>query len=471
MLRQLHTQKQHLNVLPQQIQLLKLFHLNTLELQQRIQAELNENPVLEEDVNEDDKIVDNTTKDTVQDYQDEDEYSHDDIPDYKTEYNNYLAEDSIPQRPISELYDFRKDLKEQIRLCLKDDRDIMIAEYLIDCLNDEGILEQDMISLADDISFNRHMLVEPMEMERVRGILKQLEPFGIGCTTIKEFLLLQLHRMDQTKPHVKKAIRLLEEHFDDLAHRNVEKAAANLQVEENELRSILQLIGSCKMKPLTESFTPASNATIIPDFIIINDGDNFEISLYRQRSSTLFINQSFLKILSTQKQTDKGTVQYLKSKINSAQWFVNAIKQRETTMLTVMKVIVDLQFAYFKEGDIRLLKPMILKNVADRAGVDISTVSRITCNKYADTPFGTILLKDLFSEGIENEQGEVISNRVIQTAIEEVVENEDKKNPYTDQQLVAILSLKGFNIARRTVAKYREQLQIPVAQMRALWAS
>src|SRR4051812_4593487 len=150
MLRQVHTQKQHLNVLPQQIQLLKLFHLNTLELQQRIQAELNENPVLEEDVTEDDKIVDSTTKDTVQDYQDEDEYSHDDIPDYKTEYNNYLAEDSIPQRPISELYDFRKDLKEQIRLCLKDDRDIMIAEYLIDCLNDEGLLEQDMVSLADD---------------------------------------------------------------------------------------------------------------------------------------------------------------------------------------------------------------------------------------------------------------------------------------------------------------------------------
>jgi RNA polymerase sigma-54 factor len=332
------------------------------------------------------------------------------------------------------------------------------------------MLEQDIASLADDISFNKHMIVETAEIERIRAILKQLEPVGVGCTSIKEFLLMQLYRMDQTSPTIKKGIRLLEDHFEDLANRNVEKAAANLQVEENELRTILQLIGSCKMKPLAESSSYASNATIIPDFILTSDGDNFEISLYRQRSSTLFINNSFLKILSNQNKSDKGTVQYLKSKINSAQWFVNAIKQRETTMLTVMKVIVELQAAYFKEGDIRLLKPMILKNVADIADVDISTVSRITCNKYVDTPFGTILLKDLFSEGIENEQGEVISNRVIQTAIEEVVENENKKSPYTDQQLVAILSLKGFNIARRTVAKYREQLQIPVAQMRALWA-
>jgi RNA polymerase sigma-54 factor len=471
MLRLLHTQKQHLNVLPQQIQLLKLFHLNTLELQQRIQTELNENPVLEEDVNEDDKVVENTTKDAVQDYQDEEEHSYDDIPDYKMEYNNYLANDSMPQRPISEMYDFRKDLKEQIRVCLKNERDIMIATYLIDSLNDEGMLEQNTVSLSDDISFNRNMLVDPSELERMREVLKQLEPVGIGCTSIKEFLLLQLHRMDPSKDMVKKAIRLLEENFEDLAHRNIEKAAANLDVEENELREILQLIRSCKMKPLAESSAYTSNATIIPDFIITNEGDGFEISLYRQRSSSLFVNQSFLKILSNQKQNDKGAVQYLKSKINAAQWFVSAIKQRETTMLTVMNVIVDLQRAYFMEGDIRLLKPMILKNVADRAGVDISTVSRITCNKYADTHFGTILLKDLFSEGIENEQGEVISNRVIQTAIEEVVENEDKKNPYTDQQLVVILSMKGFNIARRTVAKYREQLQIPVAQMRALWAS
>lgn len=470
MLRQIHTQKQHLNVLPQQIQLLKLFHLNTLELQQRIQTELNENPVLEEDVNEDEKVTEESAKDTVQEYQDSEEYADNDIPDYKTEYNNYLAEDSIPQRPISELYDFRKDLKEQMSLCLPNEREAMIGEYLVNSLNDEGMLEQDINALADDISFNKHMMVEPSELEKVRCVLKQLEPVGIGCITIKEFLLLQLHRMDQSDPVVKKGIRLLEEHFDDLAHRNVEKAAANLQVNEHELRTILQLIGSCKMKPLAESASYASNATVIPDFIVINEGENFEVSLYRQRSSTLFINQSFLKILTNQNQTDKGAVQYLKSKINSAQWFVNAIKQRETTMLTVMKVIIELQAAYFKEGDIRLLKPMILKNVADRAGVDISTVSRITCNKYADTPFGTILLKDLFSEGIENTQGEVISNRVIQTAIEEVVENEDKKNPYTDQQLVAILSLKGFNIARRTVAKYREQLQIPVAQMRALWA-
>jgi len=471
MLRQVHSQKQHLHVLPQQIQLLKLFHLNTLELEQRIQQELNENPLLEEEVAEE-KISEDTVNDDVKDYQDEEEYAYDDIPDYKTEYNNYLSEDNTPQRPISDRYDFRKDLKEQVQLILKDKRDITIIEYLIDSLNDEGMLEQDDASLADDISFNKQIIVEAFEIEKLRNVLKQLEPYGIGCVSIKEFLLLQLRHMDQTSKTVSKAIHLLEDHFTDLSNRNLDKIAHSLQLGDHELREILELISSCKMKPLTESSSSyASNNTVIPDFIVRYDEDGgFEVNLYHQRSSTLFINQSFTKKIQEQKHTDKGAFQYLKSKLNSAQWFVSAIQQRETTMLTVMNVIIDLQKEYFKEGDIRMLKPMILKNVADIAGVDISTVSRITCNKYADTHFGTILLKDLFSEGIENQKGEVISNRVIQTAIEEVVQAEDKKNPYTDQQLVSLLSTRGFTIARRTVAKYREQLQIPVAQMRALWA-
>lgn len=470
MLRQVHSQKQHLHVLPQQIQLLKLFHLNTLELGQRIQQELNENPLLEEEVAEE-KASEDVVNDEVKDYQDEEEYSYDDIPDYKTEYNNYLSEENTPQRPISDRYDFRKDLKEQIQLILKNEREVILTEYLIDSLNDEGMLEQDDASLADDISFNKQIIVEAFEIEKMRNVLKQLEPYGIGCISIKEFLLLQLHRMDQSDKLVSKAIHLLESHFTDLSNRNLDKIAHNLQLEDHELRDILELISSCKMKPLTESSSSYGvNNTVIPDFIVRYEDDGYEVNLYHQRSSTLFINQSFTKKLNEQKQTDKGAFQYLKSKLNSAQWFVSAIQQRETTMLTVMNVIIDLQKEYFKEGDIRLLKPMILKNVADIAGVDISTVSRITCNKYADTHFGTILLKDLFSEGIENKEGEVISNRVIQTAIEEVVQAEDKKNPYTDQQLVSLLSTKGFTIARRTVAKYREQLQIPVAQMRALWA-
>ena len=196
------------------------------------------------------------------------------------------------------------------------------------------------------------------------------------------------------------------------------------------------------------------------------------MSLYNQRSSSLFISREWKEIVadSQKGKKDAAAAQYLKNKYQSAQWFVSAIRQREGTMLRIMKAIVNMQYEYFREGDIKLLKPMILKNIADKTGVDISTVSRITCNKYVDTPFGMILLKDLFTEGIINEKGEAISNRVIQVAIEDAIEKEDKKNPYTDQQLVAILAQKGFSIARRTVAKYREILQIPVAQMRAIWA-
>jgi RNA polymerase sigma-54 factor len=201
--------------------------------------------------------------------------------------------------------------------------------------------------------------------------------------------------------------------------------------------------------------------------VVTHSNDVMEVSLYRQRSSTLFINQSLSAMLN-KGQGDRGTMQYLKSKLSSAQWFVSAIQQRETTMLNVMKAIVKFQTAFFIEGDQRLLKPMILKNIADAVGVHISTVSRITCNKYVDTPFGAILLKDLFSKGIDRAQGEAVSNRVIQLAIEEVIQGESKISPYTDQQLVGVLATKGYHIARRTVAKYRDQRQIPVVQVRAL---
>jgi RNA polymerase sigma-54 factor len=470
MLSQVRTQKHQFNVLPQQIQLLKLFHLTTLELQQRIQEELNENPLLEENTTSDDD-QDNSSKDTVQDYQDEEEYKYDDIPDYKLEHNNYLSEQNMPQRPIAELYDFRKDLKEQIRFIIKDQPEVDLADYLIDSLNESGMLEQNLEALTDDYSFKKHQIIEPGQIEKIRSIIKEIEPGGVGCFTIKEFLLFQLSKMNTSRPDVMKAICLLEKHFENLTYRNTEKITELLQLDEDELQIVLQLIRTCKPKPLTELDTTASFATVIPDFIVREDGDGFEISLYRQRSATLFINQSMSKMITKQNGADKGAQQYLKSKLNSAQWFVDAIKQRENTMQKVMRVIVELQQEYFRNGDIAQLKPMILKNVADRTSVDISTVSRITCNKYADTHFGTIRLKDLFSEGIENEQGENISNRVIQSAIEDVVRSEDKKSPLTDQQLVTVLSMKGFNIARRTVAKYREQLRIPAVQLRAMWVS
>ncbi|TDH26207.1 RNA polymerase factor sigma-54 [Segetibacter sp. 3557_3] len=473
MLTQIQTQRQQLKILPQQIQMLNIFHLNVLELDQRISDELDENPLLEQNNEEENIDVEKFSKEAVQDFQDWEEHGYDDIPNYKLEYENYFNNDAVPNIPIKAYTDFRETLKNQIRYANLSDRQLQLADYIIDCLNGNGLLAQDLDNMADDLSFKQGMIVEVAELEVVLKEVQRLEPVGIGAQNTRECLLLQLYHFDKKGPDVKKAITLLENHYSDLSHRNMEKIMDALDIEEDELKIILKLLASLKMKPISEAegSQPVNN-NILPDFILtVNDNEEIEINLFRSRSSSLYINQSLMETVdSANQRKDKTAAQYLKSKLSSAQWFVNAIKQRESTMMQIMKAIVQLQREYFLYGDVSLLKPMILKNIADRVGVDISTVSRVTSNKYVDTPFGIILLKNLFTEGIINQEGEVISNRVIQSAIEAVIEKEDKLNPYTDQQLVAILASKGINVARRTIAKYREQLQIPVAQLRRMWA-
>lgn len=474
MLRQNLAQKQQMKILPQQIQLLNLFHLNTLELEQRIQQEIEENPLLEETTADSELEVEKFNKDEVRDFSDWEEHAYDDIPNYKLEYENYFNNERMPDRPIAEVTDFRETLKQQYMFLSKDQEELVIANYLIDSLNESGLLEYTLDEIAEDFSFKHKRWVEPEEIEKVLKKIKEMDPPGIGAGSIRECLLLQLKRMNTKQPDVKAAIELLENHYNDLRSRNMDKIKVKMKLEDDEIKIILKLIASLKMKPISENTsTLQPNQQILPDFILTTEGDMIEVSLFKQRSSTLFINQSWMEsVLMTEnnKKADKHTRQYLRNKLNAAQWFVSAIKQRESTMLKVVKAIVKLQYDYFREGDIRRIKPMILKNIADMVGVDISTVSRITCNKYVNTPFGNILLKDLFTEGIANKKGEVISNKVIQTAIEEVIESEDKTKPFTDQQLVQVLAQRGFSIARRTVAKYRELLQIPVAQMRAIWA-
>jgi RNA polymerase sigma-54 factor len=429
--------------------------------------------LLEDQKNEFEPVVEKFNKDSVQDYQDWEEYGYDDIPDYKLEYNNYLHNDKLPERPVVSGYDFRSALKDQFQLSSDDEREIELAEFIIDSLNDCGIMEQDIEALAEDLSFKKNKWVEAEEIEKILMKIQQLEPVGIGARNIRECLLIQLFRMNTKRPDVKMAIRLLEEHFTDLHNRNMDKIKIHLGLDEEELKIILRLVASLKMKPVVEFQEGVNiNQNILPDFIVTRNGDSIEVCLYRQRSESLNINSSWKQMAESNAKltTDKSAVQYIKNKLQSAQWFIHAVQQRESTMLKIMKAIVQMQYDYFMTGDINQLKPMILKNIAEMVGVDISTVSRITCNKYAESPFGLLLLKDLFTEGIANEQGKVISNKVIQSAIEEVIETEDKHNPYTDQQLVKILSQKGFSVARRTVAKYREQLQIPVSHVRGLWA-
>ncbi len=474
MLSQIQTQKHQLKILPQQIQMLNIFHLNVLELDQRIQDEIDENPLLEKNDEEETTGADKTTKEAVHDFEDWEEHGYDDIPDYKLEYENYFNSEAVPNIPIRAFTDFREGLKEQIRFADLTDRQLQLADYIIDCLNCSGYLLQELEDMADDLSFKQGMIVEEEELLDVVQAIQKLEPIGIGAKNARECLLIQLYRLDKKGPDVKKAIKLLEDLYSDLSHRNMDKIMEALAIDEVELKIILKLLSSLKMKPILEEIEGNLNVNnnILPDFILtINEEENIEVNLFRSRSSSLYINQSLMETVHNPAVVrDKQATQYLKSKLNSAQWFVNAIKQRESTMMHIMRAIVELQREYFIYGDVSLLKPMILKNIADKVGVDISTVSRVTSNKYVDTPFGIILLKNLFTEGIINKEGEVISNRVIQSAIEAVIEQEDKSNPYTDQQLVTILANKGIIVARRTIAKYREQLQIPVAQLRRMWA-
>jgi RNA polymerase sigma-54 factor len=471
MISQQQTQRQHLKILPQQIQLLNLYFLNSIELEQRMRNEMEENPFLE--VKSEDSYEDaDKPQETVKDYSDWDEFAYDDVPDYKQEYQNYFSSEDAPQMVITSQNHFKDDAKQQLRMLTLDEKDQAIAEYLIDVLDNHGLMEKDLEEVADDLSFHVQGLVEVSTIERILTIIQKLDPVGIGCRSVQECLMVQLEKLDQRIPTNRVALRLIKNHYNDLMHRQFEKIQHALSIDEEELRIILNLVGTLKFYPVSEnasSFEPKS--TIIPDYIITRFGDHIQVNLLTQKANSIFVNQSLYDQLAQQVATrDKGAGQYVRSKLAAAQWFVNAVKQREDTMLRIMQCIVQFQHDYFQDGDIRLLKPMVLRMVAEQSGCDISTVSRITSNKYADTHFGLIYLKDLFSEGIADKKGEVISNKVIQSVIEEAIEGEDKHHPFTDQQLVNILSAKGYNIARRTVAKYREQLRIPIAQIRAVWA-
>jgi RNA polymerase sigma-54 factor len=470
MLYQNLTQKQQLKIHPQQLQMLHLFHLNTMELEQRIVQEIEENPMIEEK-NDQESASEVSDETQAQEYQDWDEYGYDDTPDYKLENSQFYQQTDLPNKPLVEIADFRSELLNQYSLLNVQEQDRVLGAFIINNLTDEGFLEMSAETLAEDFSLKNSKWFDPSVIETQIRIIQQLDPVGVGARSIQECLLIQLKRMNTRQPDVKLAIKLLEDHYDDLKQRNFEKLYDALDIDDEDLRITLEMIGTLKMKPMAGCETSSNQQeTVMPDFILREENDRLEVSLVRERSSHLHISNSWKSMVNAvEKGKNKGEAQYLKNKLNAAEWFVSAIKQRESTMLGVMKTILKLQYDYFATGDESLIKPMILKNVAERVGVDISTVSRITCNKYVQTPFGNILLKNLFNEGLENAAGELVSVRKIQETLEEVIQQEDKRSPYSDQQLVLVLARKGLKIARRTVAKYREELKIPTAQLRSLW--
>lgn len=476
MQRQAQVQKQTLKYSPLQIQMLNLLHLTTMELEQRIKEEMEINPVLEEGKDEQSKEEATDTEDTVgkageevpavQDYYDWDEFRDDDIPDYKTVANNYSADDEVYTRPIVETVSFRDELKEQVRFLSLDERKQFIADFILDSLDEDGFLRRDCDAIADDISFANSLFIEADEVEDMLKLIQQLDPPGIAARDLRECLSIQLQRLDDDNPDVKLARRIVRNLFDELGNRNYEKIMRVLEIGEPELKSALSVIVSLNPKPSSGLRNDAIvNENIKPDFILTyTSSGEIEVQLAWGNSPPLRLNNFFMDMAGEKK--DKATRQFLKSKINSAKWFIDAIKQRENTMLSTLKAIVRLQFEYFQTGNVKLLRPMILKDVADIIDMDISTVSRVTTNKYVQTPFGIVLLKDLFTEGVANDMGVEVSNRAIQEAIREIIEQEDKRHPLNDQKITEMLAEREYQVARRTVAKYREQLGLPTARLR-----
>ncbi|CAG5003035.1 RNA polymerase sigma-54 factor [Dyadobacter sp. CECT 9275] len=477
MQRQTQTQRQTLKYSPLQIQMLNLLHLTTMELEQRIKEELEENPILEEGKEENtteeaaDDFDDDLNKSeddspSVQDYYDWDEFRDDDIPDYKTYANNQSPDNELYTRPMVETVSFRDDLKQQVHFLRLNERQQLIADFILDSLDEDGFLRRQSDVIADDISFANSMFIDTEEVDAMLRIIQQLEPAGIAAADLRECLLIQLNRMENQDEIWKSAYRIVAHAFEELGSRNYDKIMRVLGLDEETLKKAIQIITTLNPKPASGLRNDSLvNESIKPDFMLwyADDGD-IEVQLTWGNSPALKLNKVFTQMV--EQKNDKATNQFIKSKMNSAKWFIDAIKQRENTMISTLRAIVKLQYDYFQSGDIKKLRPMILKDVAEIINMDISTVSRVTTNKYVQTPFGIVLLKDLFTEGVTNEDGTEVSNREIQEAIREIVEAEDKRHPYNDQQITDMLAEKGYSVARRTVAKYREQLNIPTARLR-----
>lgn len=473
MINQSQLQKQAVRILPQQIQMLGIYHLNMMELEQRIQDELEENPLLENTSTDDiTEALQPDPGDPPQEYQNWDEYAYDDIPNYAYENQVYIHNNQTNQ-PIKDHLDVRSSLKQQLINVDIDAAEKEIAAFILDCISDNGYLERSIPEIADDFSFIQNTFIEEETFERILKKIQRMEPVGIGSQSIREFLILQLQKQRHC-PIVRKSIELLTHHYTDLQKKNFDKICRALQIDEEELSIILKHIGKLQLNPMDMAgdSKPVKDS-IIPDYILTVEGDALMVDLYKQRSYGLHINEAYAKNLGEKESktaAEKQSVQYLKSKLSSAQWFIDALKQREGNMLMIMRSILLRQRRYFLSGDLATLKPMILKHISNETGLEISTISRVTCNKYIETPFGLILLKDLFSEAIVCQNGEQVSNKVVQIKLKEIIEAEDRDRPYSDQELTRLLFEQGIKIARRTIAKYRELLHIPVGNMRRIWS-
>lgn len=463
---------------PQQIQLMKLIQLPTQAFEQKIKQELEENPALDsgkEEVQDDFEEFDNTddfdeapeVEINVDDY-----LSDDEIPEYRLSANNYSADDEDKQVPYASGTSFNQYLKTQLNTMRISPEERSVAEFIIGSLDEAGYLRRPILDLMDDLAFTQNIYTTEETIEKMLFKVQDLDPAGVGARNLQECLVLQLDRKTETKA-IALAIEILEKSFDHFSKKHYKKLMAKFHLTEEELKDAIHEIEHLNPRP---GGSYSSNTKIVehvvPDFTIrIVDGD-LELSLNGRNAPELKISRDYSNMLKGYKESkertkaQKDAVLFIKQKLDAAKWFIEAIIQRQQTLFVTMSSIMNYQKKYFLTGDERNLRPMILKDIATEIGMDVSTVSRVANSKYVDTPYGTKLIKNFFSESMTNDQGEEVSTREIKKILETVIEEEDKRKPLTDDKLAGILKEKGYPIARRTVAKYREQLELPVARLR-----
>ncbi|HUH72988.1 MAG TPA: RNA polymerase factor sigma-54 [Chitinophagales bacterium] len=482
MLRQSLSQKMLQKLSPQQIQLMKLLQVPTATLEQRIKEELEENPALEEGANElefeEEGLSEaQESKEESETEEDDDDLGMDDYLqkesyDYREDGDEYSADDDNKTIPIAVGKSFHDLLYEQLSLLDLDEDEYIIADQIVGSIDDDGYIRRDIDAIVDDIAFSRGMIVSEELVEKVLKDIQRFDPAGVGARDLQECLLIQLRRKE-SKPTVKLALQILENHFEAFTKKHYDKLLKQLNVDEADLKEIIDEILKLNPKPGGSSAASMDiHQVVIPDFTLLNNNGKLEVLLNGKNAPDLRVSDSFkdmIKDYNKSKVKDKKQKEallFIKQKIDSAKWFIDAIKQRQNTLLVTMNAIVSYQQSYFLSGDETQLRPMILKDIAEITNLDISTISRVANSKYIHTEFGTFLLKYFFSESLQTDSGEEVSTREVKKILEGLIAAEDKSKPHSDEQLTEGLKERGYNIARRTVAKYREQLNIPVARLR-----
>jgi RNA polymerase sigma-54 factor len=481
MLKQNLQQKLLQKLSPQQIQMIKLLELPTLQLEQRIKKELEENPALDEGNDQEDEYSADETQDNDDSQNEEDEFSFEDyigdddeVPSYKLNTNNTSRDDEHRDIPYSSSKSFHEHLSDQLVLKDVDDREKLLAVFLIGNIDEDGYLRRELDSIVDDIAFSQNLEVTEDELQRVLEVIQDLDPAGTGAQNLQECLMLQLERKENVTDDVLMAKKIIGECFEEFTKKHYTKIMSKCGIDEIELKSAIEIILKLNPKPGSSFGEPQlrSVQSIIPDFILdIVDG-KIAIGLNSRNAPELKISRNFTQMMADYvknknvSRSDKDALVFIKQKLDSAKWFIDAIVQRQNTLLFSMNAIADFQERFFLSGDETDLKPMILKDIAEITGLDISTISRVANSKYVATPYGNYSLKYFFSEGMQTESGEEVSTREIKQILRDCIAEENKSKPLTDDKLAEILKSKGYHIARRTVAKYREQLDIPVARLR-----